>query len=88
MCVLLCFTFFLFSLGVEYESQSSGHELGGNKTPSPQGAKGKDAMEIDDNDLGHLSYGIELDDIDDDLPNSITVRDVTGDKGTEALGTH
>jgi len=45
-------------------------------------------MEIDDNDLGHLSYGIELDDIDDDLPNSITVRDVTGDKGTEALGTH
>ena len=32
-------------------------------------------MEIDDNDLGHLSYGLELDDIDDDLPHSTIVRD-------------
>jgi len=50
-------------------AKSSGHGLGGNKFSSPQGAKGKEAMEIDDNDLGHLSYGLELDDIDDDLPH-------------------
>jgi len=56
-------------------AQSSGHELGGNKSPSPQGAKGKEVMEIDDNDLGHLSYDLELDDIDDDLPHSTIVRD-------------
>ena len=55
--------------------QSSGHELDGNKSPSPQGAKGKEAMEIDDNDLGHLSYGLEQDDIDDDLPHSTIVTD-------------
>jgi len=45
-------------------------------------------MEIDDNDLGHLSYGLELDDIDDDLHHSTIVRDVAGDKGKEAMGTH
>ena len=56
-------------------AQSSGHGLGGNKSPSSQGAKGKEAMEIDDNDLGHLSYGLEQDDIDDDLPHSTIVRD-------------
>ena len=56
-------------------AQSSGHGLGVNKSPSSQGAKGKEAMEIDDNDLGHLSYGLELDNIDDDLPNSTIVRD-------------
>jgi len=39
--------------------QSSGHGLGGNKSPSPQGTKGKEAMEIDDNDLGHLSYALK-----------------------------
>ena len=32
-------------------------------------------MEIDDNDLGHLSYSLELDDIDDELPHSTIVRD-------------
>jgi len=31
------------------------------------------AMEIDDNYLGHLSYGLELDDIENDLPNSTIV---------------
>ena len=31
-------------------------------------------MEIDDTDLGHLSYGLQLDDIDDDLPHSTIVR--------------
>jgi len=56
-------------------AQSSGHKLGGNTPPSPQGAKGKKAMEIDDNDLGNLSYGLEQDDTDDDLPHSTTVRD-------------
>jgi len=44
-------------------------------SPSPEGAKGKESMEIDDNDLGHLSYGLEQDDIDDDLPHSTLVRD-------------
>ena len=48
----------------------SGHGLSGNKPPSPQGAKGKETIEIDDNDLGHLSYGLELDNIEDDLPHS------------------
>jgi len=56
-------------------AQSSGHRLGGNKSPSSQGAKGKEAMEIDDNDLGHLSYSLEQDDIDDDLPHSTFVSD-------------
>jgi len=55
-------------------SKSSGHGRSGNKSPSLQGVKGKEAMEIDDNDLGHLSYGLELDDIDDDLPHSTIVR--------------
>ena len=32
-------------------------------------------MELDGNDLGHLSYGLELDDIDDDLLHSTIVRD-------------
>jgi len=45
-------------------------------------------MEIDNNDLGHLSYGLELDDIDHDLPHSTIVRDVAGDKGKKAMGTH
>jgi len=53
--------------------KSSGHERGDNRSPSPQGAKGKEAMEIDGNDLGHLSYGLELDDIN--LPCSTIVRD-------------
>ena len=56
-------------------AQSSGHGLGGNKSPSSQGFKGKKAMEIEDNDLVHLSYSAELDDIDDDLPPSTIVRD-------------
>jgi len=51
-------------------AKSSGHGLGGNKSPSPQGTKGKAAMGIDNNDLGHLSYSLALDDIDDDLPHS------------------
>jgi len=55
-------------------AQSSGHGLVGNKSSSHQGAKGKEAIEIDDNDLGHLSYGLEQDDIDDDLPHSTIVR--------------
>jgi len=33
-------------------AQSSGHDLGGNRSPSPQDAKGKEAMGIDGNDLG------------------------------------
>jgi len=49
------------------------HGLSGNTSPSPQGAKGMGAMEIDDNYLGHLSYGLELDDIENDLPNSTIV---------------
>jgi len=56
-------------------AKSSIHGLGSNKSPSSQGAKGKEAMEMKDNDLGHLSYCIELDNIDDDLPHSIIVRD-------------
>jgi len=32
-------------------------------------------MEINNNDLGHLSYGLELDDNDDDPPHSTIVRD-------------
>jgi len=56
-------------------AHSCGHGLGGNKSPSNQGAKGKEAMKIDDNDLGHLSYGLEQDDIDDDLPHSTIVTD-------------
>jgi len=32
-------------------------------------------MEIDDNDLGNMLYGLELDDIEDDLPNSTIVPD-------------
>ena len=43
-------------------AKSSGHGLGTNKSPSPQGANGKEAMEIDDNDLEHLSYGLDDDD--------------------------
>ena len=46
---------------------------GGNTSPSPQGVKSMEAMEIDDNYLGHLSYGLELDDIENDLPNSTMV---------------
>jgi len=68
-------------------AQSSGHELGGNKSPSPQGAKGKEAMEIDDNDLGNLSYGLEQDDTDDDLPHSTIVRN-DHDLVTEGDGMH
>jgi len=56
-------------------AKSSGHGLDGNKSPSPHGAKSKEAMEIDDNDLGHLSYCLEQDDIHDDLPHSTIVRD-------------
>jgi len=56
-------------------AKSSGHGRGGNRSPSPQGAKGKEAMEIDGNDLWHLSYGLELDDFDDDLFHSTIVRD-------------
>ena len=53
--------------------KSSGHGLSGNKSPSPQGAKGKERMEIEDNDLGNLSYGLELDNTEDGLPNSTIV---------------
>jgi len=42
------------------QAKSSGHGRGGNRSPSPEGAKGKEAMEIDGNDLGHLSHGHEL----------------------------
>jgi len=56
-------------------AKSSGHGRGGNRSPSPQGAKGKEAMELDGNDLGHLSYGLELDEIDDGLLDSTIVRD-------------
>ena len=56
-------------------AKSSDHGRVGNTTPCPQGAKGKEVMEIDRNDLGHLSHGLELDDIDDDLPHSTIVRD-------------
>jgi len=56
-------------------AKSSGHGRSENKPPSPQGTTGKEAMEIDDNDLGHLAYGLHLDDDDDDLPHSTIVRD-------------
>jgi len=56
-------------------AKPSDHGCGVNKSPCPQGAKGKEAMEIDDNELGHLSYSLELDDIDNDLPHSTIVRD-------------
>jgi len=56
-------------------AKSSGHGLGDNRPPSPQGAKGKEAMQIDDNGFGHLSCGLESDDIDDDLPHSTIVKD-------------
>ena len=56
-------------------AKSSDHELSGNKPPSPQGAKGTEAMEIDDNDLRHLLYGLEQNDIDNYLPHSSIVRD-------------
>jgi len=68
-------------------TQSSGHELDGNKPPSPQGDKGKEAMEIDNNDLGNLSYGLEQDDTDDDLPHSTIVRD-DHDQVSEGDGMH
>jgi len=68
-------------------AQSSGHKLGGNTSPSPQGAKGKKAMEIDDNDLGNLSYGLEQDDTDDDLPHPTIVRN-DHDLVTEGDGMH
>jgi len=55
-------------------AKSSGRGHGGNRSLSPQGAKGKETMEIDANDLGHLSYNLELDDIDDDLLHSTIVR--------------
>jgi len=44
-------------------------------------------MEIDDNDLGHPSYGLVLDDIDDDLPHSTIVRD-DHDPLSESDGMH
>jgi len=69
-------------------ARSSGHGRDVNKSPSPQGAKGKETMQTNDNDLGHLLYGLELDDIDDDLPHSTIERDAAGDKGKEAMGTH
>jgi len=50
--------------------QSSGHGLGGNKSPSPQGDKGKEPMETDNNNLGHLQHILELDNVADDLPHS------------------
>jgi len=40
--------------------KSSSHGPSGNKSPSPQGNKGKEAMEIDDIDLGHLQYTLEF----------------------------
>jgi len=33
-------------------AKSSGHEPSGNKSPSPQCVKGKEALKIDGNDLG------------------------------------
>jgi len=50
--------------------ESSGHGRGGNKSPSPQGAKNKELMETDNNDLGHLQHSLELDNVADDLPHS------------------
>ena len=41
-------------------AQSSGHGLGGNKSPSSQGAKGKEAIEIDDNDLNILFFKLNM----------------------------
>ena len=35
--------------------KTPGHRLSGNNDPSPHGDTGKETMEIDDNDLGHLS---------------------------------
>jgi len=35
-------------------------------------------MKIDDNDLRHLSYGLELENLEDDLPNSIIMPDDHG----------
>jgi len=83
----------MFAVNAETASpaKSPGHGLSGNKALSPsQGAKGREATEIDDNDLGHLLYGLELDDIEDDLPNSTIVPDVhdlvsEGDKMQEDL---
>jgi len=69
-------------------AKPTGHGRGVNKSPCPQGAKGKEAMEIDNNDLGHLSYGLELDDSEEELPSTTIVRDVAGDKGKEAMGNH
>ena len=37
--------------------------------------RGKDAMEMDDNDLGHLTHDLELDDVADDLPHSRLMLD-------------
>jgi len=51
-------------------AKSSGHGLSGNKPTSPQGAKGKEALEIDDNELGHLQHCLELDNVGDDLLHS------------------
>ena len=83
----------MFAVNAETASpaKSPGHGLSGNKALSPsQGAEGREATEIDDNDLGHLLYGLELDDIEDDLPNSTIVPDVhdlvsEGDKMQEDL---
>jgi len=66
-------------------AQSSGHGLSGNKSPSPQGDKGKEPMETDNNDRGHLQYILELDNVVDELPHSrfvVTDHDLAleGDK--------
>jgi len=53
----------------------SGLVTGGKKSPSPQGANSKGPMEIDGNDLGHMLYGLELDDFDENLPHLTIVRD-------------
>jgi len=50
--------------------KSSGHGLGGNTFSSPQGTKGKEAMETDNDDIGHLQHSLELDNVADDLPYS------------------
>jgi len=44
-------------------AKSSGYGLGGNKPPSPQGAKGKEPMETDNDDLCHLQHSLELDNV-------------------------
>ena len=57
--------------------KSPGQGFSCTQASSTQSDKGKEAMEIDDNDLGQLKYNLELgiDDVADDLPHSTLMRD-------------